>query len=133
MLALATSLSEYPLTDDLSPRAQERSRTCGSTVDIGLALDAGGLIARLGMRVSACAVGQASAALFAQSAKGRAPYEISQAFEQIESWLKAEGAPPDWPGFAVLESARPYSSRHEALLLSWKAACAALSKAEPSS
>lgn len=130
LLALATSLSEFPLTDDLCLRAQERSRTCGSTLEIGLALDASGHIARLGMRVSACAVGQASAALFAQSAKGRSVDDIAIALARIESWLMANGTLPVWPGLAVLEPAKPYSSRHDAVLLSWRAALSALSKPE---
>lgn len=129
LLALATGLAAYPLTDDLPLRGHERSRTCGSTIEIGLALDTGGRIERVGMRVAACAVGQASAALFAQSAQGRPVDDIANALARIESWLKADGAPPVWPGLAVLEPARGYSSRHEAMMLPWKAACAALSKA----
>lgn len=133
LLALATSLAAFPLVQDLPLRAQERSRTCGSTIELGLELDGNGRIARLGMRVSACAVGQASAALLARSAIGRSIDEIASVSAWIERWLDSSGDPPDWPGLGVLEPARALTSRHEALMLPWKAVLSVLSKPGSSS
>lgn len=128
LLALATGLAAYPLVQDLPRRAQERSRTCGSTIELGLELDGDGRIARLGMRVAACAVGQASAALFARSAIGRSVEDVASATARIEHWLGGGGDLPDWPGLGVLEPALALTSRHEALMLPWKAAMTVLSK-----
>lgn len=128
LLALATGLAAYPLTPDLLLRAEARSRSCGSVIALGLALDDDGLIARIGMQVSACAVGQASAALLAQHAAGRDPGAVSAAAQAIADWLAGTGPLPDWPGLAALAPARDHPGRHGALLLPWKAGTAALSQ-----
>lgn len=128
LLGLATGLAAYPLTPDLPLRAEARSRSCGSVIALGLALDDDGLIARIGMQVSACAVGQASAALLAQHAAGRDPGAVSAAAQAIADWLAGTGPLPDWPGLAALAPARDHPGRHGALLLPWKAGTAALSQ-----
>lgn len=127
VLALATGLSAYPLADDLPLKAEARSRTCGSEVALGLALGADGTIARIGMQVRACAIGQASAALLAQDAQGRAPGALAATLGALESWLAGDGALPDWPGLDLLAPARAHPARHSALLLPWTAARKALS------
>jgi NifU-like protein involved in Fe-S cluster formation len=132
LLGLATGLANFPLTNDLPLRAEARSRSCGSVITLGLALDDAGLIARIGMRISACAIGQASAALLAQSAAGRAPTAIDTASEALELWLAGEGALPEWPGIEALAPARDHPGRHGALLLPWTAARMALSQAQGS-
>lgn len=128
LLGLATGLAGYPLTPDLPLRAEARSRSCGSVIALGLALDDDGLIARIGMQVSACAVGQASAALLAKDAAGRDPEAVSAAAQAIADWLAGTGPLPDWPGLAALAPARDHPGRHGALLLPWKAGTAALSQ-----
>lgn len=127
LLRLAASLAAFPLGADLPLRASGRSRTCGSTIEIGLQLDAEGRIAGIGMLLSACAVGQASAAILATAAQGRTAPEIAAARAGIAAWLGGEGELPDWPGLALIEPARIHTGRHEALLLSWNAAVEALS------
>lgn len=129
LLALATSLADYPLGDDLALRGEARSRTCGSSVLLGLGPGHDGAIARIGMRVSACAVGQASAAIFAREAAGRSASDILHALATIDAWLGGQGGLPDWPGMAALAAARAFPSRHGAIVLPWKAALDALSKA----
>ncbi len=82
------------------------------------------------MRASACAVGQAAAALFAQGAAGRDAEDIANARAAIVAWLSNGGLLPEWPGFSALVPARVHTGRHGAILLAWDAALAALSKAE---
>jgi len=129
LLGLATGLADFPLTDDLPLRAEARSRSCGSVIALGLALDEGGHIARIGMQVSACAIGQASAALLAEGAAGRDRDAVEAAGEALELWLAGEGALPEWPGIDALAPARDHPGRHGALLLPWTAARMALSQA----
>jgi len=129
LLGLATGLAAFPLADDLPLRAEARSRSCGSVIAVGLALDASGHIARIGMKVSACAIGQASAALLAQAAAGRTPEAVATAAEGLEAWLSGTGALPDWPGIAALAPAREHPGRHGALILPWTAARTALFQA----
>ena len=96
-----------------------------------LALREARQIERLGMTVRACAVGQASAAIFARSAEGRAVGDIEEALLQLEVWLAGKGPLPAWPGLVAIEPARAYPARHGAMLLPWKAALAALSSTAP--
>lgn len=129
LLALAVSLADYPADADLPLKGEARSQSCGSTLALGLATDAEGRVANIGMKVSACAVGQAAAAIFAAGAGGRSTGEIEAAHDAIASWLSGDGELPDWPGFAPLVPAREFPGRHGAMMLPWKAARAALSTA----
>lgn len=130
---MAVRLAEYPLGADLPLTAEARSRSCGSTLEIGLALDGDGRIVSAGCRARACAVGQAAAGLFLGGAIGRNFDDISRSREQLARWLVSEGPQPDWPGISLLDAARAYPARHGATLLAWDAALAALCSAEPSS
>lgn len=130
LLALAATLADFPLNREFAHAATARSRTCGSTISIGLDTDPDGAIAQIGMMVTACAVGQSAAAILASSARGRSPADIRRAREMVEKWLEGEGDPPDWPGFEALLPARDYPGRHGALLLPWKAASEALCTAQ---
>ena len=127
ILALATSLADYPLHRSFGRTAIARSRSCGSEVEIGIDLAPGGGIAAIGLKVTACAIGQAAAAIFAESASGTAPAEIGDTLHQLESWLGGSAPLPDWPGLKTLEPAREFPGRHGALLLPWNAAILALS------
>jgi NifU-like protein involved in Fe-S cluster formation len=128
LLALAVRLAEYPLTGDFPLVGEARSRSCGSTLAMGLATDADGRIERFGLRVAACAVGQASAAIFAAAAPGRSIDDLAATLAALEAWLADGGPIPDWPGIDALAAAQAYSARHGAMLLPWKAALDALSK-----
>lgn len=128
LLGLATGLAAFPLTDDLPLRAEARSRSCGSVIALGLGLDETGRIARIGMQVSACAIGQASAALLAQGVSGRDAGAVDAAAAALTQWLAGEGALPGWPGIDALAPARDHPGRHGALLLPWTAARTALSQ-----
>jgi len=133
LLGLATRLAQFPLTGDLPLRAEARSRSCGSVIVIGLALGEHGGIAQIGMTVSACAIGQASAALLAQGALGAEPARLRGTADALAVWLAGDGDLPGiWPGLGPLTPARDHPGRHGALLLPWTAACEALSSHEVS-
>jgi NifU-like protein involved in Fe-S cluster formation len=127
VLALATALARYPLAGDLPWRGEARSRSCGSTLAIGLALDPAGRIERVGLAARACAIGQAAAAIFAEAAAGRSRAEIAASEAALTAWLAGEGAMPDWPGLEAIAVAAAYPGRHGAMLLPWLAALNALS------
>lgn len=121
ILALATGLSAYRLDDALTLRADARSRSCGSTLTLGWALDDQARVTRIGLRSQACAIGQASAAIFARAAVGRPVADIAASAEAVSRWVAGEGPLPDWPDFALLARARDYPARHGALMLPWMA------------
>ncbi len=128
LLGLAVELADYPLTAELTLRGEARSRSCGSTLVLGCTTDNGGAIAAIGMRVSACAVGQAAAAIFARDAHGRDAASLERSLTAVESWLAGTAGRPAWPGLEALDPALPHPGRHEAIRLPWRAALAALSK-----
>ncbi len=133
LLSLATQLAEFPLSDDLTARAEARSRTCGSTIDLGVGLDAHSRISKIGMQVTACAVGQASAALLALHAVGVEAREAGAMEQAVHDWLSGKGPMPNWPGFEALAPALPHAGRHGALMLPWKALSQALFKVNEAS
>lgn len=131
LLALSASLADYPIDDGFDHYGEARSRTCGSTIRLGLSIR-DEAISRIGMQVSACAVGQSSAAIMAQGIEGQNRDRIQESLSAIENWLSGAGHLPAWPGFDALAPALPHPGRHEAILIPWRAAITALSS-QPSS
>ena len=126
VLGLAAQLADYPLTGAFTHRATARSRTCGGVMDIGLDCDWQGAVSRVGMKLAACAMGQASAAIMAAGLIGRDPAAIIAARASLERWLGENGELPDWPQIGLLAPALSHKGRHGALILPWTAACEAL-------
>lgn len=130
LLRLAVQLADYPADSALGLTGEARSRTCGSRVEIGLSIGHDRRIGKIGMRVTACAVGQAAAAIFANAAEGQTGEAVAAALDDLENWLNGTGSLPNWPGLSALSPARDHVGRHGAILLPWRAAAAALCKAE---
>lgn len=122
VLELATGLSACGWDETLPLRGEARSKSCGSTIALGLATDRRGRIERIGVRSQACAIGQAAAAIFAGAAKGMGGDEVRAAHGAIAAWLSGEGPMPDWPGLDAIAPARDYPARHGAILLAWRVA-----------
>ena len=133
MLSAAVELASYPPLGTAQMHGSARSAACGSTLELDMDLDSDGIIANVGLKVRACAVGQAAAAIFARHAEGRTPTEIDTVLADLKRWLEENGPQPDWPDLALIEPARGYRGRHGAILLPWKAAAAALSSAAAAS
>ncbi|MDN3645416.1 iron-sulfur cluster assembly scaffold protein [Pontixanthobacter aestiaquae] len=130
ILGLAVELANYPINKAQTLHAEVRSRSCGSTLAISIDASQNKSIRSIGLQVSACAIGQASAAIFAESGKGKTKADLMQALNALEAWLANDADVPDWPKLVLLVDAKAYPARHEAILLPWRAAIAALSKAE---
>lgn len=133
MLMLSARLADFPLSGGYSCNASARSKTCGSTITIGMDVDPAGHVQRIGMQVTACAVGQSSAAILAGAATGASLRSISDTKAQIEQWLENEGPEPDWPEFEALLPVKDHAGRYGALLLPWTAAIEALSSSATTS
>ena len=126
VLAQATSLADHGWDEELPLKGSARSRSCGSTLELGLSLDDAGRIDWVALKSHACAIGQAAAAIFARGAPGRAAADIRSARLAMRDWLAGEADLPDWPGLAAIAPARDYPARHGAILLAWQAAEEAL-------
>jgi NifU-like protein involved in Fe-S cluster formation len=130
ILRLAASLPEPRALDREDGRAEIRSPTCGSRVVLAVQLDGDRRVERLSMEVSACAFGQAAAALVERHGAGRTHHEIAESLVVVSRWLAQEQDDAgDWPGLAALEPARPRKGRHGAILLPFRALLAAIEAA----
>ncbi|WP_370188252.1 iron-sulfur cluster assembly scaffold protein [Qipengyuania sp.] len=125
LLALTIELADVPYDDRAPALGQARSRSCGSTIH--LSSSRSDRLEEIGLRVSACAVGQASAALFAREANGLDLDAVEAMLERLGEWLEGGAPSAILPRLELLEPARPHSGRHEAILLPWRAARDALS------
>ena len=127
LLALAIELADYPFDAAAPAKGHARSRSCGSVIDLS---SSGGSLEDLGLRVSACAVGQSSAAIFARESSGMDAAAVAAMVENLGEWLQGQAPSSILPRLELLEPARPHLGRHEAILLPWRAALDALSKTE---
>ena len=129
LLRLATSNPHEERLSDPMGTAERRSPICGSRIAIDMDLDPAGRVVAIGMQVSACAYGQASATLLARHAVGRSQEELVAARDAVTRWLAGEGELPDWPGLDTLAAVVPHSARHGAVRLPFEAAADAMSAA----
>jgi NifU-like protein involved in Fe-S cluster formation len=126
ILRLAASLREPRTLDREDGRAEVRSKTCGSRISTSVQIGEDGRVAGVSQVVHACAFGQASSALLEQGAPGRSREEVGAALEQLSQWLGGAEVQPDWPGICALAPARCRTTRHNAILLPFRALCAAM-------
>jgi NifU-like protein involved in Fe-S cluster formation len=107
------------------------SRVCGSSIEVDVAVS-GGVIVGYGHTVSACALGQTSAAIVATNIKGTPLAEFRSLQAQMTRMLKGDGRPPGgkWADLAYLEPVRDYPPRHASTLLVFDAVVDALDKIE---
>jgi len=111
--------------------ARKVSRVCGSVIEVDLAVR-DGIIAGYGHDISACALGQTSAAVVAREIVGTPIAEFLAVRQAMHAMLKGEGQPPTgkWDDLRYLEPVRDYPARHVSTLLVFDAVAAALEKLE---
>lgn len=113
--------------------ARKVSRVCGSVIEVDVAVS-DGVITGYGHDISACALGQTSAAVVAREIVGTPVGEFLALREQMHAMLKAEGVPPTgkWDDLKYLEPVRDYRARHVSTLLVFDALADALAKVQSS-
>jgi NifU-like protein involved in Fe-S cluster formation len=116
---------------DADASARKVSRICGSTIEVDIKLR-DGVIVGYGHEISACALGQTSAAIVATNIVGTPAAEFRAVRQQMTEMLKADGRPPTgkWDDLKYLEPVREYRPRHTSTLLVFDAVAEALDKAE---
>jgi len=133
ILRLAASIPNQRRLEHPQASAERRSSVCGSTVAVDVVLDQYAHVAKLGLEVHACALGQASAALMSAACIGKSASEIAAARDKLAAFLKGESEDPgEWPGLDLFRAARPFAARHPSILLAFEAAAeAAHAASEP--
>lgn len=127
LLAAAASLP--PARRLAAPDGSGRrvSRVCGSEIELDVGVGEG-CIAEIGLVVKACAIGQAAAGLFHQTAIGAGADDIFALRGAIHAMLFEGGAPPDgrFESLAALAPIANYPQRRASAMLVFEAACDAL-------
>ena len=110
--------------------ARKVSRICGSVIEVDIVVT-DGVITGYGHEVSACALGQTSAAIVAREIVGTRADDFLALALQMRDMLKAEGVPPGgkWSDLAYLEPVREFPARHASTLLVFDAVADAIGKA----
>jgi NifU-like protein involved in Fe-S cluster formation len=130
ILRLASSLVAGDRLIDPDGTAECRSPICGSRIiaEVNLSDDR---IEHLAIRASACAMGQASAAIVRANAAGMAVTDLIALRAAIEAFLHGKAdIPPIWPQLMALSPARDYPARHAAIMLPYDAVLAAAQSAQ---
>jgi NifU-like protein involved in Fe-S cluster formation len=131
ILELAANAVQPPRLAAPDASARKVSRVCGSLVEVDIVVR-DGVITEYGHHLSACALGQTSAAVVAREIVGTPVGEFRRMSSQMRAMLKEDGAPPDgkWADLAYLEPVRDYKARHGSTLLVFEAVVEALEKIE---
>jgi NifU-like protein involved in Fe-S cluster formation len=133
ILDLAGNAMQPPRLDAPSVSARKVSRICGSMIEVDVVVE-NGVITQYGHELSACALGQTSAAVVAREIVGTPVNEFLLVRQAMHDMLKADGVPPSgkWSDLRYLEPVRDYPARHVSTLLVFDAIAAALQKLESS-
>ena len=131
ILELAADIPRLGRLASPDASATARSRLCGSTVTVDLAME-GDVVTAFAHEVKACALGQASSAIMGRLVVGSTARELREIREAASRLLKANGEPPQgkWEDLKVLEPLRDYKARHASVLLTFDAVVEALDQIE---
>ena len=111
--------------------ARKVSKLCGSWLEIDLNIE-DGVVSQCALRVQACALGQASAAILKEAIIGANFDEIKTARDSLHAMLKSGGTVPAgrFAKLALLAGVAKYPARHTSTLLAFEAALAAFEMAQ---
>lgn len=126
ILALSATLRNETL-EPCDGSSRKVSKLCGSWVEIDVAMD-NGKVAKAALRVQACALGQASAAILKESVEGATLEELREARDALRAMLKEDGEPPTgrFEKLKLLKGVKAYPSRHTSTFLAFEAAVEAV-------
>jgi NifU-like protein involved in Fe-S cluster formation len=110
--------------------ASVRSRLCGSTVAVDVAVE-DGKVADFAHDVRACALGQASSSIMARHVLGSSLEELRELRDRMRAMLKENGDPPTgkWADLAYLQPVRDHRARHASTMLTFEATVEAFENA----
>jgi len=102
--------------------SEKTAKLCGSRIVVDVVVE-NGRVTDFAQDVSACALGQASAAILGARVIGADLSEIELARDALRSMLKSGGPPPEgrFAELAVLEPVKDYPARHASTLLVFEA------------
>ena len=134
VLRLAADIPHIGRLEEADARVRRVSRLCGSELELDLVVR-DGVVADHALRVKACALGQASAAVLSANLRGSSLGEVEAARDALLAMLKSDGPVPEgrFEALAALEGARDYPARHQSVMLAFEAALEAFTTATETS
>lgn len=110
--------------------SEKTAKLCGSRIVVDVTVQDGKVV-DYAQDVSACALGQAVAAILGANVIGAELSEIELARDSLAAMLKSNGSPPAgrFAELAVLEPVKDYPARHASTLLAFDATVEAVRKA----
>ena len=122
---------EVPDGATLYGTAREVSKLCGSSLEIDVVLSQDETVSEAALRVEACALGQASAAILQEAIIGANLEEVRAARDALKGMLKGGVEPPKgrFEKLALLAGVKDYPARHISTLLAFEAAVKAIETA----
>ncbi|WP_416878136.1 iron-sulfur cluster assembly scaffold protein [Litorimonas sp.] len=106
------------------------SKLCGSWLEIDVNMN-GDAVDEAALRVQACALGQASAAILKEQIVGATLPELREARDALKAILKSGGPTPEgrFVRLELLKGVSAYPARHTSTLLAFEAAVEAVEMA----
>ena len=127
IMALAKDVSAAGRLDAPDHSATIDNPLCGDRVTIDLKTNQDGTIAALRHHVRGCALCKASAALLSKEGTSLKSTQLNAATTNLEAFLKGtEELEGDFPGLEAFEPVKGHKSRHDCILLPFRAAIVAL-------
>jgi len=130
ILSLSATLKNERLESPMGT-LRKVSKLCGSWLEIDVNME-DGKVSECALRVQACALGQASAAILKEKVIGASLDDIISARDALYAMLKEEGKPPKKGRFeklALLAGVREDPARHTSTMLAFDAAVEAVEMA----
>jgi len=130
ILSLSATLENAELSSP-DGTARKVSKLCGSWLEIDLKIDAGA-VTDCALRVQACALGQASAAILKQAIIGATLSDLRTARDGLRAMLKegAEAPSGRFEKLALMAGVAKYPARHTSTMLAFDAAVEAFESAQ---
>ncbi|MFP1632510.1 iron-sulfur cluster assembly scaffold protein [Zhengella sp. ZM62] len=131
ILGFAGNIPRMERLADPDATATAHSKLCGSTVTVDLKV-ADGVVTDFAHDVKACALGQASSSIMAQTIVGASVEELRALRETMRRMLKENGPAPEgrFADFRYLEPVRDYKARHASTMLTFDAVVDCLDQIE---
>lgn len=123
--AKETAKAERLPAPDLT--VEEDNPLCGDRITLDLAF-ADGRVAAVGHKTRGCLLTRAAAVVLARHAVGAEPAELRRAIASLRALLAGEAGTPEWPELSMFEPVRAVASRHDCVLLPFRALETALDR-----
>lgn len=122
VIKLAADISGLEQIDNACSRISLRSPLCGSSIEVAIVVK-DTIITGYSQKITACALGQASASIMASAVKGKSRNNIITVRDQVKVMLNSGviNLERDWIQLACLAPAREAKARHGAILLPFDA------------